>query len=104
MPALLGTNITVSTGAWIAVAIVLALAGGFVVTWIRRWARNCEPVATFTLQDLRDMRAEGQISKDEFELLRRRIIRSAAVDLPGPDLNGAPPGGGGRAADETDAS
>ncbi|MCG3128069.1 MAG: hypothetical protein CHACPFDD_02943 [Phycisphaerae bacterium] len=96
-PALLAAD-SLTTFGWIAAAVVLSVAGGYVVAWMRRWMRAAEPAATFTLHDLRAMRADGRISEAEYEVLRRGVIRSASVDAPGPDSGGLEEGGSRRDA------
>lgn len=44
---------------------------------------GAEPI--FTLQDLREMRLRGEISKKEFDHLRSRLLAEADVLLKGPD-------------------
>lgn len=65
-----------------AILWALVLLGAFallaVVTWIvRRWAvaKNEAPVpAVFSLQHLRDMRDEGQITPKEYEVLKAKML------------------------------
>lgn len=56
-------------------AIVVAGCGIYVALAVRRWARTDEPAAEpFTLQDLRDLRARGEITEREFQVLRAEMI------------------------------
>ncbi len=61
-----------------ALVLLGAIALLAVVTWIvRRWAvtRNQAPDrAVFSLQHLRDMRDEGQITQKEFETLKAKLL------------------------------
>lgn len=57
----------------------IALLGGLV--WLVRWwtlgkdtPRASEP---WTLQELREMRAAGQVTEEEFQVLKRQILRAA---------------------------
>jgi hypothetical protein len=62
--------------------------GGFgllalVAKWARRWIRSDdEPQSldapVFTLQDLREMRARGDLSDDEFDRMRNAILGAYA--------------------------
>lgn len=86
-----------------ALVIVVAIVVGFVaVTWVRRWAATPDqlPTAGFTLGDLRDLHKSGQMSDEEFEKAKAKIVdaaRAAAARQaqqtearPGP--KGRPPG------------
>lgn len=62
-----------------AVLLLIALIAAWVGSlWVARWVRRrySEPqnVEPFTLQDLRDLRAQGQITGAEFEHLRAGLI------------------------------
>jgi hypothetical protein len=63
---------------WFAAAGLLTLAGFYAVAAVRKWALRRDAVATFTLQDLRDMRTRGEISDREFATLRAQLL--AQVD------------------------
>ncbi len=68
----------------IAAAVALRAAGA-----VKRRLMRDPDVATFTLQDLREMRAQQQISEQEFNVLRAEILRRAREK---PDDSGpAPP-------------
>lgn len=60
---------------WMLVVVAAVLAGYVIVTAVRRWAHRDEQVATFTFQDLRDMRAAGSISEAEFNAMRSALLR-----------------------------
>ena len=77
---------------WFIVAAVLVLCGYYVAVAVRRWVQRDETVATFTIQDLRDMRARGQISDQEFAAMRTALL--AQLDLADADdtrLHGGTP-------------
>lgn len=67
----------------IAVAVgLVALSGGLVFLWRRfkRWtmtADESEEASAFTLQDLREMKARGDITEDEYQRLRAGILSAA---------------------------
>jgi uncharacterized membrane protein len=64
---------------WTAVVVVVALAGFGVAVAVRRWMSREEPIETFTFQDLREMRARGDISEQEFAAMRAALL--ARMDL-----------------------
>lgn len=68
-----------STFGWFFIAAVAALAGYFVAMAIRRWSQSETPAENFTFQDLRDMKARGQITAQEFEAMRAALL--AGMDL-----------------------
>ena len=87
---------------WFGLAALLALIGWWVALAVRRWAQRDDAVVSFTFQDLREMRARGQINDREFAAMRAALL--AQYDLtdddqesdddalpPGPD-EPAPPG------------
>ncbi len=55
--------------------LVLLVVGGFVaVRIVRRRLGNSAQLDTFTLQDLRELRSQGQLSDAEYERLRVMLI------------------------------
>lgn len=55
--------------------LVLLVVGGYVaVRVVRRRLGSTEQLDTFTLQDLRDLRSQGQLSDAEYERLRVMLI------------------------------
>ncbi len=75
------------------VAAVLALAGFYVAVAVRRWTQREETVANFTFQDLRDMKARGEITEPEFKAMRAAVL--AQVRAVAEDAGGTPPPGAG---------
>jgi uncharacterized membrane protein len=75
--------------------LVLVIVGGFAVAVaVRRWAQREErAVGSFTFQDLRDMRARGEITEQEFAAMRTALL--ARIDLDqaaeGPEAGEPPP-------------
>ena len=84
------TTLSQSSGDWsaitqiaiyCAIAIVLIIAGAIIAFWIRRRAmgEDSSPTSSatpFTLQDLRDMRASGDLDEDQYHTLRDQLIGS----------------------------
>ncbi len=82
---------------WGGVLIVAVVLLGAVVWGIRRWlfgVRTEEPPEAWSLQHLRELRASGQISPEEFEILRANLLKSARKSAGG----GGEPSGGRRSA------
>jgi len=64
-----------SIGGALLVLLVIVVAGWFAIVRIRSWMRdNGESDAPFTLDDLRRLRREGQITEEEFETARKAMI------------------------------
>jgi hypothetical protein len=61
-------------------AAVVALAGFYVAVAIRRWSQREVRATTFTFQDLRDMRASGQINEREFVAMRAALLAELELD------------------------
>ncbi len=66
---------------WFVLATAAALAGFYLVIAVRRWAQKDERVTTFTLQDLREMRARGQITESEFAAMRATLLAQLDPEL-----------------------
>lgn len=55
--------------------VVIVVVGWFAVARIRRWMREDSTAeAAFTLEDLRRLRREGQLTEEEFETARAAMI------------------------------
>jgi uncharacterized membrane protein len=55
--------------------VVIVVVGWFAVARIRRWMRDDSTTeAAFTLEDLRRLRREGQLTEEEFETARAAMI------------------------------
>ena len=65
---------------WFVLAAVIALGGFYIAVAIRRWSQREMRPATFTFQDLRDMRASGQISDREFAAMRVALLAELELD------------------------
>jgi hypothetical protein len=96
---LLGVGPVGSVMVWVGVLFLVALAGGFAVLLLRRWlldADSADHGAGWDLRALRHMRDRGEISEEEFQLARSRIIDSMSKTRPPtPTGAGAPPYSGG---------
>ena len=65
---------------WCLVLIGAICVLGAAIWLVRRWTLRSPPTAkpeAWSLQDLRDLRAGGQITEDEFQVLRRALLESA---------------------------
>ena len=68
-------NLLVSLLPWLGLLVLLVLIGGAVAILIRRrMAIDERPTIGFTLGDLRAMRDRGEISEEEFEQARDRMV------------------------------
>ncbi len=66
---------------WLAVVVAAILVGFIVVMTVRRWAHQEVQAEAFTFQDLRDMRARGEITEQEFKAMRDTLL-AQMTDLP----------------------
>ncbi len=64
---------------WFAAAGLLTLVGFYAVVAMRKWTLRRDAVATFTLQDLREMRGRGEINDREFATLRTQLLDQMGV-------------------------
>jgi len=63
--------------------IAIIVVGWFAITGIRRWMRSGDEGAVpFTLDDLRRMRREGQLTDEEYETARAAMIGEARKNPP----------------------
>ena len=62
------------------VLVLIILVGGGIAVWLKRryQAPDAGGDVGFTLGDLRDMRARGEISDEEFEKAREKMVRGVA--------------------------
>lgn len=69
---------------------ILILVGFYAAVAVRRWIQREDKVQSFTFQDLRDMRARGEINEQEFAAMRGALLAQFDVD----EAHGAssPPG------------
>ena len=67
---------------WFGVAAVLGLVGFYVIRSLRRWISREQPIQTFTIQDLREMRDRGDITDQEFVTMRARLLAQVRARSP----------------------
>lgn len=81
---------------WLAVAVVAVGIGVAIIGIVRRWSQREEKIEAFTFQDLRDMRARGDITEAEFAAMRHTVLSRMAAqlseDAPPPTPPPPPPG------------
>lgn len=75
---------------WLLVLIGVVIAGGVLIMFIRRRLQDdlASSSPGFTLQDLRNLHARGELTNDEFERAKTQMIgnlKSAAKAKPGAD-------------------
>lgn len=66
---------------WLGVLILVVIAGGLVVMWYRRTLLakdNPDAAEQGLMASLRAMRDKGEISAEEFDAMRRSMVRKAA--------------------------
>ncbi len=71
---------------WLAVLALLVVAGGVAVWFVRRWLgrSGASGPAGFSLQELRQLHAQGRLTDDEFERAKASIIGRVKGDDPRP--------------------
>jgi uncharacterized membrane protein len=76
--------------AWSLVLICLLMVGLFAISKLRQWMRDDDmpaPGIGFTLSDLRQLHKQGQMTDEEFERAKSKIVGGAkamAAKLPDP--------------------
>lgn len=81
---------------WVAVLVVVVIVGGVMILLVRRWLLAKDADASSgagMMEGLRGMRRSGQISEEEYDLIRKRMalrIRDGADKTP---LHGGTRGG-----------
>ncbi len=77
------TGDVVSIFGWFIVAAVASVVGFLIAVAVRRWAQREErggSATSFTFQDLRDMRARGDITEQEFAAMRAALLAQWDAD------------------------
>lgn len=61
---------------WLLLLIVVVIVGGVVMLLVRRWftSESSRETIGFTLQDLRNLHAAGELSDEEYERARASMI------------------------------
>jgi hypothetical protein len=82
VPVLAQEDAYLSLTIWSVVLVVVLLVLFTVVAWLRKWtSRQDEPSQTpgtgFTLRELREMHEQGQITDQEFERTRAKVVQDA---------------------------
>jgi hypothetical protein len=82
---------------WCLLAIGLLVGGFFAVTWVRRWAKQDDSAAGaigFTLSDLRQLHKAGQMTDEEFERAKTKMVAAtkAAIERKAAAQNQPPRG------------
>jgi hypothetical protein len=65
---------------WLAIVVGAIGVGIIIVLAVRRWAAQDEAVTSFTFQDLREMKARGEISEAEFQSMRGALLNQLDID------------------------
>ena len=74
-------NIDPAFFVWVGVLVAVVVAGGILLTVIRRRFRADRPTERqgFTLHDVREMHRHGELSDEEFEQARAAILRQVST-------------------------
>ena len=78
---------------WFALAAVLALGGLYAAIGVRKWSQREDRPENFTVQDLREMKARGEISEREFAAMRTALLGQFDLEAdqpPDPASDGFP--------------
>ncbi|TWT46081.1 hypothetical protein RAS1_25280 [Phycisphaerae bacterium RAS1] len=84
-----------SLGLMIMLAAIAAIGGLVIAARLRRWTSAEQKVEAFTMQEIREMLARGQISEQEFEAMRAALLgrRAPAAPVQPPAPPESPPPG-----------
>ena len=70
---------------WCLFAIALLVGGFFAVKWVRRWAKEDDSLAAgaigFTLSDLRQLHKAGQMTDEEFERAKTKMVAATKAAI-----------------------
>jgi uncharacterized membrane protein len=75
----------------IPIAALLVVGGILGVFWVRRWLHREERYDQFSLHDLRELRARGEITETEFQRLRAALL--GQLDRSNAERKDDPPAG-----------
>lgn len=77
MAPVMGKTLLADVLPWAGLLAIITLVGGGIAVFVRRNIFvGSEPTVGFTLEDLREMRAKGEITDEEFELSRARMTQA----------------------------
>jgi hypothetical protein len=79
---------------WLLVLIGVVMAGGVLIMFIRRRLQDSSSSSSpgFTLQDLRNLHARGELTDDEFERAKTQMIGNLkSTTKPKPEADAADP-------------
>jgi hypothetical protein len=68
---------------WSLVVFVFVIGGFYAITWVRRWMKDDEVSAIglgFTLGDLRDLHRRGEMTDEEYEKAKAKIVRGTQAE------------------------
>lgn len=82
---------------WVGVLIVLAMVGGLVMVLVRRSMLGEPPDSgdAGLMEQLRGMVERGEMTQDEYDLARRKIVERAKAGMAAKDANDKGPARGG---------
>lgn len=88
----LGASSTTSVLIWVGVLIVIAMLGGLVMLAIRRrmFSESDSGADEGLMEQLRRMVERGEITQEEFDRTRRKIVERASGSLQSPQKGAEP--------------
>ncbi len=101
----MGSNVDPTIFIWIGVAMIAVVVGAGIIVAVRRWMRrDVETAESFTFQDLRDMRARGEINEQEYKSMRAALLAEWNIDEGAAAESASPQERGGGPGDEDDGA
>ncbi len=69
-------SVLFESAVWLGASIAALLLAGTIVSYLRRRAKASEVISEplFALDELRRLRGDGRLSKEEFETLKRKVL------------------------------
>lgn len=80
---------------WSLVVIVFVIGGFYAITWVRRWMKEDDIGAIgigFTLGDLRDLHRRGEMTDEEYEKAKAKIVQGTQAEAEKVKTAGVPVG------------
>src|SRR4051812_34764905 len=68
---------------WSLVVLVFVIGGFYTVAWVRRWMKEDDIAAIgigFTLGDLRDLHRRGEMTDEEYEKAKAKIVSGTQAE------------------------